>query len=87
MTTKNKAVAPGHYNDTKISCIEIIDMLMDNHQNDPFVDYNRFQAFKYLWRAGSKDDIKQDLEKARKFLDFAINKLDNKPIVERSNES
>lgn len=68
---------PDHYNanDGKPSCIDIIEMLCDDHQNDVFTDYNRYQAFKYLWRLGKKDDALQDLIKAKNFIQFAITKL------------
>jgi len=46
--------------------------LCKNTTNDTFTDYNRFQAFKYVWRAGNKDPVLQDLKKAAKFLEFAI---------------
>lgn len=69
---------PDHYNanDDKPSCIEIIEMLCDEHQNDVYTDYNRYQAFKYLWRLGKKDDVLKDLTKARNFINFAIDKIE-----------
>lgn len=74
----SNAVKPDHYNITKVSCIEAIEQLAEISTNDTFTDYNRFQSFKYLWRAGMKDDILQDLKKARQFLDFAIDYLERK---------
>ena len=71
----NKAIKPDHYNKTRLSCIEVIEDLCGISNNDNYTDYNRFQSFKYLWRAGNKDDVLQDLEKARQFLDFAIDKI------------
>jgi hypothetical protein len=69
---------PDHYSQKEgsIECIAAIEQLCDEHQNDPFTDYNRFQAFKYLWRLGKKDDVLFELYKARQFLDFAIDKLE-----------
>ena len=54
------------------SCIDVIEDLCKDSKNDNFTDYNRFQSFKYIWRAGNKGDVLQDLKKARQFLDFAI---------------
>lgn len=71
------AIVPSHYNiPGQPTCIEIIEMLADQHANDVFTDYNRYQAFKYLWRAGKKDPVLQDLKKARQFLNFAIERLE-----------
>ena len=69
---------PDHYSQKEGSaeCITIIEQLCEEHQNDPFTDYNRYQAFKYLWRLGKKDDVLYELYKARQFLDFAIEKLE-----------
>ena len=65
------AIRPSHYKG-KYECIDVIEDLCDNSQNDRFTDYNRFQAFKYVWRAGNKDSVIQDLKKAKQFIDFAI---------------
>jgi len=68
------AIRPTHYRaaGSKYECIEVIEELCKHSTNDRFTDYNRFQAFKYVWRAGNKDPALQDLKKARQFLDFAI---------------
>lgn len=69
---------PDHYSqkDGSVECIAVIKQLTREHQNDTFVDYNRFQAFKYLWRLGKKDDVLLELKKTRMFLDFAIEALE-----------
>lgn len=69
---------PDHYSQKEgaIECIQAIEQLCDEHQNDPFTDYNRYQCIKYLWRLGRKDDILFELYKSRQFLDFAIEKLE-----------
>ena len=71
--TKN-AIRPSHYKaeGCKYECIEVIEELCTLSNNDRFTDYNRFQAFKYVWRAGMKDPVLQDLKKAKQFIDFAI---------------
>lgn len=70
---------PGHYSQEEgsIECIDAIKQLCKEHQNDPFTDYNRYQAFKYLWRLGKKDDVLYELYKAKTFLDFAIKALED----------
>jgi|DEB0MinimDraft_3_1074331.scaffolds.fasta_scaffold71870_2 hypothetical protein len=69
---------PNHYSQdpNSVECIEVIKQLCKEHQNDPFTDYNRYQAFKYLWRLGKKDDVLFDLNKAITFLVFARDALE-----------
>lgn len=69
---------PSHYSQEEgsVECIAVIRQLCKEHQNDPYTDYNRYQAFKYLWRLGKKDDVLGELYKARTFLDFAIEALE-----------
>jgi len=70
------SIRPSHYKvKGQPECIEIIKMLANQHQNDVYTDYNRYQAFKYLWRAGKKGDVKTDIEKAITFLNFALKEL------------
>ena len=67
------AIRPSHYKgDSKYECIDVIEELCKTSTNSIFADYNRFQAFKYIWRAGNKDPVLQDLKKAAKFIEFAI---------------
>ena len=70
---------PNHYSQdpNSVECIEVIKQLCKEHQNDPFTDYNRYQAFKYLWRMGKKDDVLFDLNKAITFLEFARKALED----------
>lgn len=49
-----------------IECIDIT-----THEN-----FNRGNAFKYLWRAGKKGPAIEDLRKARQYLDFEIERLE-----------
>ena len=69
---------PNHYSQdpNSVECIEVIKQLCKEHQNDPFTDYNRYQAFKYLWRLGKKDDVLFDLNKAITFLEFVRDALE-----------
>lgn len=69
--TKPDVVAnPAHYaNMGKIQPIEYI--------NDHNLNFNRGNVIKYVSRTGHKDPDKEleDLEKARQYLDFEINRL------------
>lgn len=65
---------PKHYSSLPCCCascghsIECIDVVA--HMN-----FNRGNAVKYLWRAGSKGDALEDLRKARQYLDFEIERI------------
>ena len=58
---------PAHYNRGKYEAIDIIEALEMN--------FNLGNAFKYLFRAGHKDDIVQELKKARWYIDREIQRL------------
>ena len=58
---------PAHYTSTKFEVIDIIEEFG--------LDYHLGNVAKYLLRAGKKDDIVQDLSKARWYLDRKIAKL------------
>lgn len=75
----SETIRPDHYKgDGKYECIDVIEDLCNTSKNDKFTDYNRFQAFKYVWRAGNKDDVVKDLKKAITFLQFAIDHEEKK---------
>ena len=61
---------PKHYNRGKFEAIDIIEALEMN--------FNLGNAQKYLFRAGHKDDIIQDLKKALWYLDREVQRLENK---------
>ena len=52
---------PSHYNSGSVECIDAIEASMTVEE---FVGYLRGQMIKYVWRAGKKDDARQDIEKA-----------------------
>lgn len=58
---------PSHYNENSkgIECIDVVEELTFNTGN----------AMKYLWRAGHKGDIIEDLKKARWYIDREIQRL------------
>lgn len=61
------AVNPDHYKQhpSGIECIDIAEHFMFNIGN----------AIKYLWRAGLKGDSVEDLQKARRYIEFEIDRL------------
>jgi hypothetical protein len=59
---------PAHYNahPSGVECIDIIE-----HFN-----FNIGNAIKYLWRAGLKGELLEDLKKARWYVDREIQRLE-----------
>lgn len=57
---------PPHYKGpTEIECIDVVE-----HFN-----FNRGNAIKYLWRAGSKGDELEDLRKAKWYIEREIERI------------
>lgn len=63
----SKVNHPKHYNShpSGVECITIT-----RHMN-----FNIGNAIKYLWRAGLKDDAKQDLQKAAWYINDELKRL------------
>ena len=59
---------PTHYNRGKYEAIDVIE--------DWQMNFNLGNALKYLSRAGHKDDIIQDLKKAKWYIDREIQRLE-----------
>lgn len=64
--------SPAHYTAGAIECIDALESALGP---EGFIDYCRGAAIKYCWRAGLKDDLKQDLAKAEWYLHRAVSKL------------
>lgn len=58
---------PNHYQSSKMEVIEVIDAFDLN--------FNLGNVVKYVLRCGKKDNPVQELEKAKKYLEFEIKKL------------
>lgn len=67
--------APSHYNAGGYECWDVMEAVFGKEAVYHFALCN---AFKYLWRAGKKDDLVQDLKKAAKNLEKAISVLEDK---------
>lgn len=64
---------PAHYTQGGIECIDAIRASMTK---EAFCGYCKGNVIKYLWRCGLKDDAKQELEKARWYLDRWLSELE-----------
>lgn len=75
----SKVEHPNHYNahPSGVECITIAQEF----------NFNLGNALKYIWRAGLKGNEIEDLEKARLYLDFEIERLRRREIQRRSSDA
>jgi len=66
---------PEHYTTRSMEAIDIIETAIED-QDDPVLAYLMSNTIKYLLRYQHKGRPRQDLEKARWYLDRMISKLD-----------
>ena len=71
---EDKVNNPAHYNNGEIECIDAIASALSLDELKGFV---RGNVIKYLWRTEHKGGL-EDLKKARWYLDYLINKLEEK---------
>lgn len=71
---EDKVNSPSHYNHGKIECIDAIAAALTLDELKGFV---RGNVIKYLWRMEHKGGL-EDLKKARWYLDYLINKLEDR---------
>jgi len=67
--TNDPVQNPDHYTMARAECIEII--------QDLGLGYHVATAMKYLWRCNFKGNKKQDLEKAKWFIERELEYLEN----------
>lgn len=65
--SENMIDHPSHYRGTKYECIEVMADILTPEQLKGFCIGN---AFKYLWRAGKKGDMLEDIKKASWYLGY-----------------
>lgn len=74
---------PAHYNQGGIETIDGIRAAL----GEGFADYCRGNVLKYVWRCGLKGDAVEDLRKAAKYLEWAIEAMDgNCPVKPDSSD-
>lgn len=56
---------PDHY---KVGSLECIDAMLQLFSADELLAFCKLNAFKYLWRANHKGNIRQDIAKANFYL-------------------
>jgi hypothetical protein len=61
---------PPHYRQGGIECIDAIEQVISHYP--PAVAYHIGNALKYLWRAPHKGSAATDLQKARWYIDRAL---------------
>lgn len=70
---------PAHYTSGGIECIDAIDAALSCYPTGKLA-FLAGQVIKYVWRAPLKGTFKQDLEKARFYLNRMIGVLDEQSI-------
>ena len=55
--------------------VEHIDAIYATLGQSSFIDYCRATAIGYLWRCRDKGNVKGDLEKARNYINFALERM------------
>lgn len=68
-TTHDAVDHPDHYTAGGIECIDALEAALTDEQ---FAGFCRGNALKYLWRAGRKGDVVEDLRKASWYVDREI---------------
>lgn len=75
---------PSHYNAGDVETIDGIRAAL----GEGFADYCKGNVLKYVWRCGLKGDGVEDLRKARKYLEWAIEAMEsNCPAIPDSSSS
>lgn len=76
MTEHDPVDSPSHYTSGGIECIDAIEAALTPEEASGFRKGN---AMKYLWRAGKKGDVVEDLRKAQWYLDREVFELTYDP--------
>lgn len=74
---------PAHYNAGSVETIDGIRAAL----GEGFADYCKGNVLKYVWRCGKKGDAVEDLRKAAKYLEWAIEAMEsNYPVIPDSSD-
>ena len=68
---------PSHYRAGAVECIDAGESMLAGYSEDPWLGALALQVLKYVWRAPLKGKPKQDLEKARWYLNRMIDHVEN----------
>lgn len=71
LKTVNVVVHPPHYTAGSIECIDALNAMVENW-HDPVAAVMAWQAGKYIWRSPFKGNPKEDIQKAKFYLDRLI---------------
>lgn len=62
---KDRVDHPEHY---KAGDLECLDVMLDLYGRDAVLHFCMLNSFKYQWRCNKKDNCKEDLKKARWYM-------------------
>ena len=81
-SSNQRVVSPNHYqlniNGVDVEAKDIVKAVLDGHEG--YVAWCLGDVLTYLIRAGKKDDMVQDFKKAKQFLGFIIDYIDNEVL-------
>jgi len=60
---------PSHYTQGSVECIDAMEAAFGKEE---LAIYCKIAAFKYIWRCEHKDGVKQDIEKARWYIEKVL---------------
>lgn len=75
-------ISPSYYESDKIKLREVLDQNLSRVKDGALAFYLG-NTWKYLWRWDRKENPIQDLKKAKKYIDFAVDRLNEIDLEER----
>ena len=69
---------PDHY---KVGNMECIDTMLALYGKEAVLAFCQLNSFKYQWRCNRKDNCKEDLQKARWYMNKFLELLEDETIV------
>lgn len=69
---------PEHY---KVGNLECIDAMLALYGKEAVLSFCQLNSFKYQWRCNRKDNCKEDLQKARWYMNKFLELLDDDTII------
>ena len=75
---KESVYHPEHY---KVGNLECIDAMLALYGKEAVLSFCQLNSFKYQWRCNRKDNCKEDLQKARWYMNKFLELLDDDTII------
>lgn len=83
---ENNPISPSYYESDKIKLREVLDQNLSRVKDGTLAFYLG-NTWKYLWRWDRKENPIQDLNKAKKYIEFAVDRLEEINSEEKSTDN